>query len=309
MLSAICYGTGNFGEGLDEAQAFRMLDAFVDLGGSFIDSANVYCKWIEGMGNSSEQYIGKWLKQKKDRQGLVIATKGGHYDFSCPEKSRVREGEIRRDLEESLTTLGLNCIDLYWLHRDDEEIPIEAVMDWMERLVQEGKIRYYGASNFRQERMEAARVYAEKHGLQGFSAVSNQWSMAGVNPGKNLNPDPSLVILDGAYYQWHKEHQVPVVPFSSGAHGFFEKLYQNAALSEEMNAAYVNEKNMAMYQDLCILKESCQASLYSLSIAWLLNQPFPVFPVAAVTKEKQLEDFVRAQELLLPKEIIEKYIP
>ena len=141
-LSNVCLGTANFGEKLTKEQAYEVLDTYVAAGGNFIDSANVYCKWIEELGNCSEQYLGSWLRDRKAYNKIVIATKGGHYDFKAPEISRVREETIRADLEESLQTLGVDHIDFYWLHRDDESVDITEIVDIMETLVKEGKIRY-----------------------------------------------------------------------------------------------------------------------------------------------------------------------
>ena len=138
-LSNVCLGTANFGEKLTKEQAYEVLDTYVAAGGNFIDSANVYCKWIEELGNCSEQYLGSWLGDRKAYNKIVIATKGGHYDFKAPEISRVREETIRADLEESLQTLGVDHIDFYWLHRDDESVDITEIVDIMETLVKEGK--------------------------------------------------------------------------------------------------------------------------------------------------------------------------
>lgn len=309
FLSRICYGTGNFGEKLTKAQAFETLDAFVDAGGNFIDTANVYCKWVGGLGNSSEQYIGAWLKERNAYDKIVIATKGGHYDFAAPNVSRVNKREVEKDLDESLRTLGLEHIDFYWLHRDDESADIREIVDMMEEFVSSGKIRYYGASNYKRYRMEQARQYAKEKGIRGFSAVSNQWSMASVSEGGNMNQDASLVMMDHDYYNWHAKEQMPIVPFSSSAHGFFDKYHQGAALSEEMKRAYLNEKNMEIYQELQRLSGEYGTSLYALTIAWLLAKPFQVFPVAAVSKASQLRDFIEADEITLEKDFTEKFIP
>lgn len=318
-LSNICYGAGNFGEKLSREQAFAALDKFVDAGGTFIDTANVYCRWVPGCGNSSEQYIGEWLKSRNAYGRVVVATKGGHYDFNCPHISRVTKQDIAQDLEESMGTLGMDHIDLYWLHRDNPHMEIGEIMEIMEEFVKAGKIRYYGASNYSLDRMETARIYAEQKGMQGFSAVSNQWSMASVNKGKNLNTDPSLVILDQAYYQWHKEHQMPLVPFSSSAHGVFDKLYasgvrarngvivegkERISLSEAMAAAYLNPRNFKLYEKLCDVKKEYGVSLYCLTTACLLNQPFQVFPVASVSRLEQMDDFLEASELQVNPELM-----
>ncbi|MGF7011549.1 aryl-alcohol dehydrogenase-like predicted oxidoreductase [Lachnospiraceae bacterium PF1-21] len=300
QLSNICYGTGNFGEKLTKEQAFYNLDMYLDAGGNFIDSANVYCRWVPGLTNSSEQYLGEWLKSRNADDKVVIATKGGHYDFESPEISRVNPRDVRKDLEESLQTLGLERIDLYWLHRDDPETPIEDIIQMMEDLVKEGKIRYYGASNYTKERMEQAVNYAKAKGLQGFSAVSNQWSAVKVNPDANLNSDPTLVMMDEDYYQWHKAHQMPLVPYSAGGHGYFQKRFLKEAISPAMKKAYDNDSNEELLRRFSLLAQETGVSVHALSLAWLLQQPFPVFPIAAITKSAQLADFLVASEFSFP---------
>ncbi|MCP1110291.1 aldo/keto reductase [Ohessyouella blattaphilus] len=300
QLSNICYGTGNFGEKLTKEQAFYNLDMYLDAGGNFIDSANVYCRWVPGLTNSSEQYLGEWLKSRNAYDKVVIATKGGHYDFESPEISRVNPRDVRKDLEESLQTLGLERIALYWLHRDDLETPIEDIIEMMEDFVKEGKIRYYGASNYTKARMNQAVNYAEEKGLQGFSAVSNQWSAVKVNPGGNLNSDPTLVMMDEDYYQWHKAHQMPLVPYSAGGHGYFQKRFLKEAISPAMKKAYDNESNEELLRKFSLLSQETGVNVHAVSLAWLLQQPFPVFPIAAITKPTQLEDFLVASEFSFP---------
>ncbi len=307
VLSSICYGTGNFGEKITKEEAFYNLDAFVDAGGNFIDSANVYCRWVPGLGNSSERYLGEWLRLRKANDKVVIATKGGHYDLAHPEISRVNRQEVRKDLEESLQSLGLDHLDFYWLHRDDPEQNIEEIIDMMEELVKEGKIRYYGASNYTKERLEKAAKYAKGKGLQGFSAISNQWSMASVNPGGNLNSDPTLVLVDEDYYQWHKESKMPLVPYSSAALGYLEKAYQGKPMSPALEKAYGNSRNAEIIKVLGELSEDIGVSVHALSLAWLMNQEFPVFPIASVTKFSQLEEFLQADEVPFPKELVERF--
>lgn len=308
-LSTICYGTGNFGTLLAESEAFQTLDAFTDGGGNFIDTANVYCKWVKGLGNSSEQYLGRWLKSRNAYNRVVIATKGGHYDFAEPDVSRVTRTGIGEDLEESLKSLGVSHIDFYWLHRDNLKLPIEEIIDIMEGFVRDGKIRYYGASNYSQQRMEQAWQYANRKKIQGFSAVSNQWSLATVNPGSNLNSDPSLVMMDPSYYKWHRQSNMPMIPYSSGAYGYFSKLHQGRTLSEAIEKAYSNEKNHKIYKDLCQYSAKHGISVHALSLAWLCNQPFQVFPVVSASAAEQMEDILTAGELELKMSFIETYIP
>ncbi len=294
-LSNICLGSAGFGDKLTREQSFEILDAFVERGGNFIDTANVYCKWIPGAGNCSERIVGEWLKKRGAYKNVVIATKGAHYDFEDPERrSRVSEAEIRKDLEESLRTLGLETVDFYWLHRDDTDKPIEEIMDIMEKLKKEGKIRYYGLSNYQISRAEEARKYLESKGLQGPYAISNQWSLADVNPGKNVNPDPTLVEFGEEEYLWHKKTRIPSVPFSSTAMGFFDKVYRmkETPMPESIRAAYWNEENLKKYEALLKLHEEKGYDFQAMSVAWLLCQPFQVFPVCGVRTIEQLEGVI-----------------
>jgi aryl-alcohol dehydrogenase-like predicted oxidoreductase len=300
-LSAVCLGAAGFGVKLTEERAFEILDAFTEAGGNFIDTANVYCRWVPGKANCSEEIIGRWLKSRNAYKTVIIATKGGHYDFNSPKIPRISKQEIKKDLDDSLKTLGLDNIDFYWLHRDDEAKPIEEIIDIMEGFVKEGKVRYYGASNYKLERMKAAKAYADGNGIQGFSAVSNQWSLASVNPGANINPDPTLAFMTEEYYQWHRETLTPMIPYSSTAFGFFEKLAlaggDPSKLSEDMKRTYANERNLRIYKELVRLSKEQGVSVHALSLACLAKQLFDVIPVNSVRNLEQLKGIIQAGEL------------
>lgn len=313
-LSNICLGTGNFGASINKEQAFCVLDEFVRQGGNFIDTANVYCRWISGNGNSAERFLGEWLKSRGAYQDVVIATKGAHYDMAKPEVSRVTEEDIRLDLEDSLKTMCLDTIDFYWLHRDDENKPIEEIIDILEGLKKEGKIRYYGLSNYKKERLDRARKYLSEQAKKGPYAVSNQWSLASVNKGKNMNPDPTIVQMDEELYQWHKVTETPLVPFTSTAQGFFEKLKNagvqvkdgklispadSAVLSEPLKAAYWNEENLKIYEKLLKIQRETGHSLHALSVAWLYLQPFQTWGLGSVRNVEQLRELIKASEIEL----------
>jgi aryl-alcohol dehydrogenase-like predicted oxidoreductase len=226
---------------------------------------------------------------------MIIATKGGHYDLASPDISRVNKREVEIDLDDSLLTLGLDQIDFYWLHRDNESLPIEEIIDFMEGFVKDGKIRYYGASNYRLERMKQAREYATSSGLQGFSALSNQWSLAKANTDKNAVTD--LVSMTDEYHHWHVETKMPLVPYTSTANGFFEKMH-SGRLSPEMEKAFVNEENMNTYKLLLEMKEKYNVSIQALSLAFLMNQPFDVIPICGVSTAEQLRDFALVGDIV-----------
>ena len=225
-VANICLGTVNFGLTMNEAQSFEILDAYATAGGNFIDTANVYCKWVPGLGNCGEVIIGRWLRARNAYNSMIVATKGAHPCVNGTEPRRLNKTAITEDLDESRRALGLETIDFYWLHRDDEEQPIEEIVDMMEHYVKAGDIRYYGASNFKLHRMEAAWEYANKHGLQGFSAVQNQWALAAPDPDAPKYGDPTMIINDDAFYNWHVKTKLPAVPYSATANGFFHKIHQ-----------------------------------------------------------------------------------
>lgn len=175
-ISPICLGTAGFGDKSDLEKSFEILNAFVWAGGNFIDTANVYCKWLKGHGNCSEQIIGKWLKESGMQGKVIVATKGAHYSFEDPGRSRVNKEDIRMDLDESCRTLGKDEMDFYWLHRDDPEKPAEEIVDILEELKKEGRIRYYGFSNYRTERLKEIAQCLRERNLQG----SQQYPISGV---------------------------------------------------------------------------------------------------------------------------------
>lgn len=286
-------------------------------GGNFIDTANVYCKWLEGHGNCSEQIIGKWLKDRGTQGKVIVATKGAHYSFEDQGRNRVNREDIRTDLDESCRTLGTDVIDFYWLHRDDPKKPAEEIVDILEELQKEGRIRYFGFSNYRTKRLKEIQKCLEERNHPGITAVSNQWSLAGINPGGNTNPDPTLVEFSREEYKWHCETKTASIPFSSTAMGFFSKLQkmgvlytekvdtfwmrnmesQIADLSESIKKSYWNETNLRTYQKLLKLQKETGHSLQSLSLAYFFHQPFQTVPVTGVSNLNQLKDALAACDI------------
>lgn len=316
-VSRICLGTAGFGDKLDQEKSFKVLDTFVQAGGNFIDTANVYCKWLEGHGNCSEQIIGKWLKDRGTQGKVIVATKGAHYSFEDQGRSRVNREDIRTDLDESCRTLGTDVIDFYWLHRDDPKKPAEEIVDILEELQKEGRIWYFGFSNYRTKRLKEIQKCLEERNHPGITAVSNQWSLAGINPGGNTNPDPTLVEFSREEYKWHCETKTASIPFSSTAMGFFSKLQkmgvlytekvdtfwmrnmesQIADISESIKKSYWNETNLRTYQKLLKLQKETGHSLQSLSLAYFFHQPFQTVPVTGVSNLNQLKDALAACDI------------
>ena len=203
-------------------------------------------------------------------------------------------------------------------------ITAEEILDILEELKKEGKLRYYGFSNYGTERLKEIEKCLRERKLPGITAVSNQWSLAGINPGGNTNPDPTLVEFSREEYQWHCETGAAAVPFSSTAMGFFSKLQkmglsctdaevdaswmreketQITGLSESMKRSYWNETNLRTYQKLLKLQKETGHSLQALSLAYFFHQPFQTVPVTGVSNPSQLKDVLDACEIDLASEL------
>ena len=169
--SVLCLGTANIGVRNTEAEAHALFDAFVSHGGAFIDTARVYSNWIPGELNRSERIIGDWLAKRRDRDRLIIATKGGHFNLE-DRIPRLSAEELETDLSGSLHKLQTDYIDLYWLHRDDINRPVAELLDILHAFQQAGKIRHYACSNWTPERIQEANACAQKKGYSGVLTLS-----------------------------------------------------------------------------------------------------------------------------------------
>jgi aryl-alcohol dehydrogenase-like predicted oxidoreductase len=302
LPSALCLGAGGMGASIDRAEAYRMLDAFLDHGGNFLDTAKVYSDWIPGETSRSEKLLGAWMKARSNRNRVMIATKGAHPELSSMLVQRVSPAEITADLDSSLSSLQVDTIDLYWLHRDDPVRPVEEIVETLHAAAQAGKIRAYGCSNWSLDRIRAAQQYAAAHGMAGFSAVQNWWTLAKLNPDGIQKLDPTLQIMDEALWQYHRETHLAAIPYTSQANGLFQKLDAGRPISENMNRLYLNPTTEARYQRLKELRTQTGLSTTQIVIGYLTSQPFPTIPVVGPNSLAQLNDCLTAADTQLTME-------
>jgi aryl-alcohol dehydrogenase-like predicted oxidoreductase len=298
-VSAICLGTGALGSAVPQQDAFELLDLFVELGGTFLDSAKVYADWLPGERSVSEKTIGRWLRSRDVRDQVIVATKGAHPELSTMQIPRLSAEEIVSDLDSSLESLQVETIDLYWLHRDDPARPVSEILETLHDQVVAGKVRYYGCSNWRVPRIAAAQAYATKHGYTGFVADQMQWSLAQPAPG--ARSDPTMVAMDEELYRYHRETGMPAVPYSSQAGGFFQKIRagQQDRLSPGARRRYdhsVNRQRMARIEEL---EGEAGLSVTQLALGYLLSQPFPTVPIVGCKTKAHLRDSLSAADVSL----------
>lgn len=306
VVSPLCLGAGGFGDNIPEDLAFALLDRFVAGGGNFIDTANVYGRWLPSGLNESERMIGRWLRLQAPSVSsrLVVATKGAHPALADMTRSRLDRASISRDLDESRAALGIDRIGLYWLHRDDPSQDAGDIVDLMESFVAEGRIRWYGGSNWRAHRVEAAQRRAERTGAAGFVAVQNRWSLARVNP--DADGDSTYASMDGTQYAMHERTRLAAIPYSALAHGYFSKRVvaeaEGRELPADFSAPYHNPENDRRFAALKRLSAERGASVAQLALAYLMNQPFPTVPIVSFPSMDKLEDGLAAMDLTLTAE-------
>nr|BFE80985.1 hypothetical protein GCM10020093_035860 [Planobispora longispora] len=189
-LFPLCLGGNVFGWTADRDASFAVLDAYVEAGGNFIDTADVYSSWAPGhVGGESEAIIGEWMTARRNRDQIVLATKVGMLDS----RPGLSAANIRAAVEDSLRRLGTDYIDLYWAHLDDDETPLEETLGTFDALIREGKIRNIGASNYEADRLAEALAVSEREGLARYGCCSSSttwWSATTRAPFGRWWPEP-----------------------------------------------------------------------------------------------------------------------
>lgn len=254
-VSPVVLGTDVYGTVLSEKDAFAMLDNYTQLGGNTIDTARMYACWEPNGGGKSEETIGKWLKLRGGRDKTIISTKCAHPPIENMSMHRLDRAEILSDVDKSLLALGTDYIDILWLHRDDIGVEVECIIDTLNTLVKQGKIRCFGASNWTAKRMAQANTYAAGSGQEGFVASQIKWSLASTSP--TFADDPTLVEMNSEEYPFYDETKLGVFAFASQAKGFFQKYHKSGeqALSDKSKERYWCDQNLERYKKL---KEYCE---------------------------------------------------
>jgi aryl-alcohol dehydrogenase-like predicted oxidoreductase len=304
-VSVIGLGTDYFGSTVDRKRSMEILDRYVELGGNFVDTAEVYACWIPGGEHQSEKLIGNWLRERGGRDRLIISTKGAHPRLESMSVPRLSKEEIEADLNSSLRRLGADYIDIYWVHRDGPSVPVDEILLALEAFRKAGKIKYSGFSNWRLDRAEAAREAAHRLEIPGFIASQNMWSLGLVNP---ANADPTWAYLDTDFVRWHVAHGFAAFPYLTQANGYFRRLEQNSldqlAADARVRALFDHSENRERFQRIRVLQKRAGLSVNQIVLSYLLSQPFPVFPLIGPKNLTDLEDSLGCAEVSLSTEDI-----
>ncbi len=296
-IAPLAFGGNVFGWTVDEPTSFQLLDAFVSSGFNLIDTADIYSTWVPGnQGGESEAIIGKWLKRSGNRDKVVIATKVGM------EMGRNMKGLSRsyilRGVEDSLRRLQTDYIDLYQSHQDDKETPLEETLSAFAQLIEQGKARAIGASNYTADRLSLALDVSERNGTPRYESLQPQYNL-----------------YDRADYEQHLEplcleKGIGVINYYSLASGFLTGKYRSEAdLGKSARGKdikkYLNDRGVRILEALDQVASQYDSNPTRVALGWLIARPSITAPIASATSLEQLNDLIEATHLQLDQAAIE----
>jgi len=297
-VPVIMLGGNVFDWTVNESDSFRLLDAAFDAGLNFIDTADVYSRWIPGhVGGESETVLGKWFARSGKRDKVFIATKVG-MDMGDG-KQGLAPKYIAEAVEASLRRLRTDRIDLYQSHKDDDKTPLEDTLAAFDRLIKQGKVRFIGASNYNGARLREALETSKRNHLASYQTLQPHYNLV---ERENYETDLAPVVA---------EYGLGVIPYFSLAGGFLTGKYRSEADAQGkarggMAGKYLNARGFAVLEALDAVAREYKSTAASVALAWLIAQPGITAPIASATSERQLGDLVAAAALRLDGAAIEK---
>jgi len=299
QVAPLCLGGNVFGWTANEAASFKVLDAFVEAGLNFIDTADVYSAWVPGHhGGESETIIGNWLKRGTPRDEIVIATKVGME--MAPDRKGLSPAHIARSVEQSLRRLQTDHIDLYFAHRDDPSVSFEETLGAFQALIEQGKVRAIGASNYTAPRLAAALKVSREQGLPRYEVLQPLYNLY------------ARADFESALEPLCLEQKVSVVNYYALASGFLTGKYRTpgdaakSARGEGVVAKSLNERGLRILAALDDVGRRYGATPASVALAWQIARPSIAAPIASATTVVQLNELVAATQLQLDQAAIEQ---
>lgn len=307
-VSKLVLGTGAFGTHMSDADSRDVLSAYVEAGGNFIDTANVYGRWAPAGEPTSERLIGNWLARGVERDRLVIATKGGCPPLSDMSMSRMSRKDIEHDINDSLRNLRTDYIDLYWLHHDDPARPVEDIVASLVSLKQAGKIRYFGLSNWRHPRLRQAFAAAELAAAGSFVAIQKMWNAAVVNS-RRLTVE-RMTFFDEGDARLISDTGLQLVCYSSQAQGYFAGFqrpdFSSSELFRNAREFYENPRSRERAEIISRVAHQLAADPTATALRALLSSKLPAWPIIGPANRAQLETTLTALDgTPLPEDVAE----
>ena len=289
-IAPLAFGGNVFGWSADEKRSFELLDAFVDAGGNLIDTADVYSAWVPGnAGGESETIIGKWLRKSGKRDRVVISTKVAKW----AEHPGLSPVNIRQAAEGSLRRLQVDCIDLYQAHEDDASVPMADTLGEFARLIEAGKVRVIGASNFGAARFADALAVSKQHGLPRYESLQPEYNLVS-RAGYEKELEPLI-----------RRENIGVISYYALASGFLSGKYRSEADLAKSAARggavkkYLNPRGLQVLAALDAVAATHGATPAQVALAWLIARPGLTAPIVSATSVEQLRELLGATSLKL----------
>jgi aryl-alcohol dehydrogenase-like predicted oxidoreductase len=291
----LCLGGNVFGFTADERESFAVLDAFAAAGGNFIDTADAYSAWVPGhSGGESETIIGRWMAARGAGNRTIVATKVGR----APGRLGLSPRNIRAAADASLSRLGVDRIDLYYAHLDDQDTPLEETLRAFDALVREGKVRYIAASNYTAPRLSEALAISARDGLARYVAVQPHHNL--VHRSDYEGPLSEVCAREG----------LACAPYFALAQGFLTGKYRPGVAVESVRAdsarAYLDDRGKRLLSALDEIAAAHATPVAAVSLAWLLAQPAVAAPIASARTVAQLAELIPMATLKLSGEELER---
>jgi aryl-alcohol dehydrogenase-like predicted oxidoreductase len=297
-VPVLCLGGNVYGWTVTEDDSFRQLDAAFEAGLNFIDTADVYSRWVPGhKGGESEEIIGKWLSKGDKRNNVIVATKLG-IDMG-EGKQGLKPAYIMQAVEDSLRRLRTDYIDLYQAHKDDPDTPLEDTLGAFDKLVRQGKVRHIGASNYAGARLKEALHTSKDNGLVSYISIQPQYNLVAR---EEFETDLLPVV---------QEHTLGVIPYYSLAAGFLTGKYRSKKDADGKArggtvARYLNDWGFSVLNALDEVAKEYQSTPARVALAWLMVQPGVTAPIASATSSEHLGHLIEATKLKLDHASLEK---
>lgn len=291
-VSQICLGTARFGTIVDEEKSYEMMDFFVDNGGNCLDTARNYYEWISDGRGKSERTIGKWINRRGNREELFISTKGGLIGSGKDGRVNLSRDNILSEISDSLDALQTDYIDLYLLHKDEINRPVEEIVDTMQVLLNDYNVKHIGVANWTLDRLIGANEYAKQHDLQAFEVVQTWWSVAEYT--NAMWNDDSTTYMSDDMYDYLIMHNMIGMGYTSQCKGFFQKAGKHGVDSIDpfLKKRIVTPNNLAILEKIKQFAEEYNVSITDLVNSYITSNELSGIAIVSCSNMGQLADIV-----------------
>ena len=299
-IDKLAFGTGCFSDYADKESYFLLMDRFYENFKTF-DTARSYNEWLPDGKDISEYMLGEWMNSRKNRNNVVVVTKGGfpkNLKIKKDVQNRLTKEDLQFDIDTSLATLKTDYVDIFLLHRDDLSKPVEYIIPILQDFIKQGKTRFIGVSNWTSDRIEKAQDFIAKEKMIPLSISQCYFSLAESSPEKF--DDDTIVCINRQEYKWYERSRIPLMAFTSQAKGFFSK-YNSIQLKQSEIKRFVSEINIERAKRARMLANEYSVSPTCIALAYLVNNPVQTCAVIGPKNISQLEDSINVKEILLSK--------